>query len=219
MCALRAMNIWIKIMIKFDQIRHRAQPYIDCEKAGDLRGRYFGSRVIWNVTGDCLEGCVLYRCVTDREPKGALVIQPLDDIRAVSLYNTGLRGSEFSDVSFDGAYMVGVDLSLSRLYGVSFRGSDLGHADFQAAEFEDLHAENADLYGANFRSAKIYGGSLKGADLDGAIFDSAYLMGVDLRGKNTETAIFDNVKYDADTKLPENITQDQLDEMTLVDVD
>jgi uncharacterized protein YjbI with pentapeptide repeats len=116
------------------------------------------------------------------------------ELRGVEL---DLRGGDFSDAPWAGAWLNlakldGVRLQNAWLNGAHLEGSSLRQADLTAADLRDADLSHADVEGANFERAdlremrahetNLRGARFAGADLTRAGFYDADLRGADFRG-------------------------------------
>lgn len=179
--------------IIYDDIKHRAQPPLDCTEVKDLRGRYFYNRVIVNYENTDFTGCVLYHCYPSGIP-GATEYNPAKSEEEVTL-----KGADLNRAVLDWAYLQGANL----------QGANLTRADLQEADLRGADFEKAKLGGADFKWSYLMGANLSYADLEYTTFDEANLEGANLEGAT----------YNKYTVFPDSITQEQLDSMIFVEDD
>ena len=174
--------------ITYDDIKHKAQPPLDCSEIKDLHGQYFHNRIITNYEGADFTGCVLYHCF----PSGmhnAIELKPAQSEDDLTL-------KEGADLRY--AYLLGADLRYANLKG----------AYLPEAALEDANLSGVNLQGANLPGANLQGANLSGANLSEANLEDAYLSGADL----TEA------EYNSETNFNDSdITQEQLNTMRFVE--
>ena len=207
--------------IRYDDIKHRAQPPLDCAEIKDLRGQYFHNRLITNYENEDFTGCVLYHCY----PSGltdALEINPAQSEEEVTLKGSDLEEANLEEANLDGACFRGanldeVNLCAANLEGADFRGASLWRAALVGADLEGADFREANLSNATLEYAALRDADFRGATLKMTFFDGAGLMGADFTGSDAVGCSFLDALYSSRTKLPRSITQEQLDSMVFVD--
>lgn len=131
---------------------------------------------------------------TDRDPGGALNVQPLSTpkIRSGSREHetvaalAQLHGVNLRDVTLDrailvGGKLVGADLSGASLNGANLHQANLGLTKAVGTDFTDATLDEANLATATLRETKFTRASLKKANLQGADLTDANLWGADFQ--------------------------------------
>ncbi|WP_431994934.1 pentapeptide repeat-containing protein [Streptomyces griseoflavus] len=114
--------------------------------------------------------------------------QPRADLRSVNL-----DGWNATEITLQGALMVGAELQGAILKSATLVDAQLQYANLKRAMLVDVHASDAnfteaDLREVKLRSAWLDGAVLRGAKLNDAKLDYACLVGADLFGANLEEA-------------------------------
>jgi hypothetical protein len=135
--------------------------------------------------------------------------------RRVDLANCDLReadlgghiGAQFGGLDFQGASLVGVNLtggclSDCRLMKSCFRGAVLDGVSCAGCNLRQADLEGASLTRCNLCRARCRGTNFKNADLRKADFSYADLRGADLSSAGVEGARFEQTKHDATTRFP-----------------
>ena len=105
---------------------------------------------------------------------------------------------ESENLTFSGAYPIGINLSGANLSGANLRdtdlrdtdlrGTDLSHADLSGAKLSGAYLISADLSGANLSGANLRRANLSGANLSLANFSGANLSLACISGTNLSGA-------------------------------
>ena len=132
--------------ITYDDIKHKAQPPLDCSEIEDLRGRRFHNRLILNYENTDFSGCVLFHCFSSGM-RNALELNPAHSEEDVTV--------------------IGADLQRADLYGANLEGADCNYAGLEEANLSDVN-----LSEANLSNAYLMRVNLEGADLSLAKYNS-----------------------------------------------
>jgi len=105
----------------------------------------------------------------------------------VDLRKTRLYGAILKRARLEGADFRHANLRESKLNGAMLEGADLRYANFEKVDFKDVNLEGADirfatLNGVSFEQTNLAGGDLSGSSLEGAVFRKANLDGVIISG-------------------------------------
>lgn len=171
--------------LTYEDIKHKAQPPLDCSEIEDLRGSYVYKRYIINYENTDFTGCVLYRCYPSGI-EGAIEVNPAQSIEDVTLKNANLTNANLNWADLEGVYMPGVNLQGAYLYNAIVEGANLEGANLKGANLELSNFEDANLKDAN----------LEDASLENAKFQGANLQGVKGEPSSTHRANFNAVKTD-----------------------
>tara|TARA_Y100000034_G_scaffold37363_1_gene45940 strand:- start:89 stop:745 length:657 start_codon:yes stop_codon:yes gene_type:complete len=176
----------------------------------DMRGMGFSYKILPDLSGKDLRGCVFYNCFPKLDNEDCLQLDAIAviserhtalDLRAISgsanLKGANLRGANLQWARLQGADLQGADLHDADLRYAGLEGADLQGADLQDADLQDAHLYGANLrgahlYGANLRGAHLFDANFNGADLRQANLASANLTGATLEGANLEGAIYND---------------------------
>jgi uncharacterized protein YjbI with pentapeptide repeats len=169
--------------------------------------------------------------ITDEQAKelGMIKIEPEARLDGKDLSNQNLSGADLS-----GADLSGADLRNAHLRGTDLRNATLTNAQLEGTIYDtntklpesiteqqkasmikiepEARLDGKDLSNQNFSGANLSGYVLSGANLRGA-----NLRGTDLSNATLTDANFENAIYDADTKLPDSITDEQKASMILIE--
>jgi uncharacterized protein YjbI with pentapeptide repeats len=182
---------------------------LDCSESGDLRGTYIHSKVLINTQGVDFEGAVLYGCYCSSDIQDALIVNPKlteDDVPI---------SASWEKISLCSSNLQGVNLQRANL-----KMFECEMANFQGANLQEANLESAELMGANLQGANLQGANLKYTGFTGANLQRADLKGADLKGADLQRSNLQGARYNSKTNFGlSNITQEQLDSMTLVEDD
>jgi uncharacterized protein YjbI with pentapeptide repeats len=159
----------------------------------DFRGRYF-SDIVFDIEGVDLSGVVLYKCYCPHKTS-ALEIEPLYGIRDISLENVNFSHQTISKADFQEGRFVSCDfdsaiVSSSNLRGtmfsnitfenIQFLTSDLDYSVFKDCSFHKGYTRNYDelineAKKSSFKSAQFKGDELsafgfKNCDMQNSVF-------------------------------------------------
>jgi uncharacterized protein YjbI with pentapeptide repeats len=110
-----------------------------------------------------------------------------------------LRTSILDQARLDGLYLYGASLGSAReawMFGINLREARLSGARLAGARMSRAELAGADLTDADLLEAWLDGANLAGADLSGA----------DLTGADLTNAVLDEIRWNAATRWPANVT-------------
>ena len=132
----------------------------------DLRGQYISYKILPDLSGKDIRGCVFYQCSPKIDSDECIQIEPIEDV--VAYNNSGIGcWADLEGADLEGAYLVGADLTRAYLSGANLRGANLRGAKLISANLEGTLLEGADLEGADLWWAALHWAQLEGANLKG----------------------------------------------------
>ena len=130
-----------------------------------------------------------------------------EDLHDIILDGANLFWSDFRDVIFTNASLIGTSLLLTRLDGAILDGADLSNANLLFANLTGASLTGVTLAGTTLRSSNLSATNFSGtdfanADLRGANLGGASLTGADLSAVNADASTnYNGATYDWGTQF------------------
>lgn len=138
---------------------------------------------------------------------------------AVDLSEADLRGAKLSNANLKDANLQGAKLQFANLSGANLENANLNQARMQEVNLARARLNNAQMQKCNLMEASLIETDLENADAQGAQFnEDVEFHQANLKGTNLVQASGLTVgqikqgKYDANTRLPDYLSDDTEDE-------
>ena len=138
---------------------------------------------------------------------------------AIDLSEADLRGGKLTNVNLQGANLEGAKLQFANLSGANLESANLSQARMQEVNLARARLNNARMQKCNLMEASLIETDMENADAQGAQFNEdvefhqANLKGTNLvQASGLTVGQIKEARYDANTKLPEYLSDDTDDE-------